>query len=219
MSPTLKPIKVLLVDDHAVVRAGYRQLISTTDNICIVGESSTAEDACQQYVILKPDVIIMDLSLPGMTGLEAIRRIRRQDDSAAILVFSIHNESIYVKRAMKAGAKGYLTKSCEPEVLIQGIYALAKGKNYIQKELMIKLEDYSEGKTTAKHQNISTLSTREFDIFCLLAEGKTCKEIASALFLSEKTVANYATQIKNKLGVKTLTELTRIAYQEGIINF
>ena len=213
----MKQIKLLLVDDHAVVRAGYRQLISTTDDIYIVGESSTGEDACQQYFKLGPDVVVMDLSLPGMTGLEAIRRITSQDLTATILAFSIHNEATYVERAIQAGAKGYLTKSCEPEILIKGIYALARGADYIEKSLINKLDKHSNNCLLTRRALTANLSPREFDIFCLLTEGKACKEIATALFLSEKTVSNYATQIKNKLGVRTLVELTHIAYQEGIV--
>lgn len=216
----MKQIKLLLVDDHAVVRAGYRQLISTTDDITIVGESSTAEDACQKYIELQPDVVVMDLSLPGMTGLEAIRRMTLHgDNSVAILAFSIHNEAIYVQRAIEAGAKGYLTKSCEPVILIKAIYALAEGKTYIEKELQAKLNrKTSNEKLSSNNKSADKLSPREFDVFCLLAEGKSCKEIAASLFLSEKTVSNYATQIKIKLKARTLSELTRIAYQEGIIS-
>ena len=215
----MKEIKLLLVDDHAVVRAGYRQLISTVNDMTIVGESSTAEDACQKYTKLKPDVVVMDLSLPSMTGLEAIRRITLHDSSIAILAFSIHNEAIYVQRAIEAGAKGYLTKSCEPNILIKAIYALAEGKTYIEKELQAKLNSKPlSNQQTSNNKTASKLSPREFDVFCLLAEGKSCKEVATLLFLSEKTISNYATQIKTKLGARTLTELTRIAYQEGIIS-
>ncbi|MCF6191316.1 MAG: response regulator transcription factor [Cocleimonas sp.] len=216
----MKQIKLLLVDDHAVVRAGYRQLISTTDDITIVGESSTAEDACQKYIELKPDVVIMDLSLPSMTGLEAIRRITlHNEDSVAVLAFSIHNEAIYVQRAIEAGAKGYLSKSCEPVILIKAIYALAEGNTYIEKDLQAKISSKQSKETpTESNKSASKLSPREFDVFCLLAEGKSCKEIAGSLFLSEKTVSNYATQIKIKLKARTLSELTKIAYQEGIIS-
>ncbi len=215
----MKQIKLLLVDDHAVVRAGYRQLISTTNDITIIGESSTAEDACQKYIELKPNVVVMDLSLPSMTGLEAIRRMTLYDDSVAILAFSIHNEAVYVQRAIEAGAKGYLTKSCEPVILIKAIYALAEGKTYIEKDLQTNISSKSTKEaSTEKNKSASKLSPREFDVFCLLAEGKSCKEIAGLLFLSEKTVSNYATQIKIKLKARTLSELTRIAYQEGIIS-
>lgn len=212
----MNKIKLLLVDDHAIVRAGYRQLISTTNDIIVVGESDTAEDACQKYNELKPDVVIMDLNLPGMTGLEAIRRLMSKDNSAAIMAFTIHDEVAYVRRAVEAGAKGYLTKSCEPDLLITGIYSLAKGESYIEPILREKLQQPSVTSQTISKSCLEGLSPREFEVFCLLAEGKACKQAASSLFLSERTVSNYATQIKNKLGVRTLPELTRIAYQEGI---
>lgn len=209
-------ITLLLVDDHAIVRAGYRQLISTTPDIAVVGESGTAEEACQQYKELQPDVVVMDLNLPGMGGLEAIRRVTSKDPTAAILAFTMHDEVAYVQRAMEAGAKGYLSKSCEPDLLIKGIYAVAKGDSYIEPALEAKLQPSEMATKPISQSCLEELSPREFDVFCLLAEGKACKQAASALFLSEKTVSNYATQIKNKLGVRTLPELTRIAYQEGI---
>ena len=212
----MKKIKLLLVDDHAIVRAGYRQLISTKDDIIVVGESGTAEDACQKYNDLKPDVVVMDLNLPGMTGLEAIRRLTSKDSSAAVLAFTIHDELAYLKRALEAGAKGYLTKSCEPDLLIAGVYSLAKGESYIEPQLREKLHRPTVTNQAKSNSCLEGLSPREFEVFCLLAEGKACKQAASSLFLSEKTVSNYATQIKNKLGVRTLPELTRIAYQEGI---
>ncbi|CAA6823804.1 MAG: DNA-binding response regulator [uncultured Thiotrichaceae bacterium] len=209
-------ITLLLVDDHAIVRAGYRQLISTTPDIVVIGESAAAEEACQQYDELQPDVVVMDLNLPGMSGLEAIRRLISKAPSAAILAFTMHDELAYVHRALEAGAKGYLTKSCDPDLLIEGVYALAKGENYIEPVLAEALLKSEAASKVITKNGLEELSPREFDVFCLLAEGKACKQAASTLFLSEKTVSNYATKIKNKLGVRTLPELTRIAYQEGI---
>ncbi|HIL93083.1 MAG TPA: response regulator transcription factor [Cycloclasticus sp.] len=209
-------ISLLLVDDHAVVRAGYRQLISTSSQIQIIGESSTAEDACQMYAKLKPDVVVMDLGLPKMSGLEAIRRIKIMDGSAAILAFTIHDELVYLERALEAGAKGYLTKSCDPHLLLEGIESLAKGHEFIDPVLKQKQEDKVSTSVT-RLQKIDKLSPREFDIYCLLIKGETSKGIADSLFLSQKTVANYATQIKAKLGVKTLAEMSHLAPQHKLV--
>ena len=206
----------MLVDDHAIVRAGYRQLLSNTPNISVIGESNTAEDAYRQYIDLQPDIVMMDLNLPGMSGMKAIRCITAYDPDAAILVFTMHDEVTYVQSAMNTGAKGYLTKSCEPDLLIKGVNALAKGDIYIEPALDIKLQQLMTNTRPVEKRGLDTLTPREFDVFCQLAEGKACKQIAHALHLSEKTISNYATLIKKKLGVRTLSELTRIAYREGI---
>jgi DNA-binding NarL/FixJ family response regulator len=205
-------ISLLLVDDHAIVRAGYRQLISTSSRIYVAAESETAEKACQVYKELKPDVVVMDLSLPGMSGLEAIRRIISINPSAVIMAFTIHDELIYLERVLKAGAKGYLTKSCDPYLLLEGIEQLALGKTFIDPALL-KKHDLKNAEQGSKVTGVEQLSPREFDIYCLLVKGLPNKEIASSLFLSQKTVANYVTQIKTKLGVKTVAQMSHLAHQ------
>jgi DNA-binding NarL/FixJ family response regulator len=206
----MNKISLLLVDDHAIVRAGYRQLISNSPNISVIGESETAEKACQHYGELKPDVVVMDLGLPGMSGLEAIRRITALNKSAAILAFTIHDELIYLERAIEAGAKGYLTKSCAPDLLLKGIEKLAFGERFID-PLLEKKRERKRIESGVLTTSIEQLSPREFDVYCLLVKGNTSKEIAESLFLSQKTVANYATGIKLKLGVKTIAEMSHLA--------
>ena len=205
-------ISLLLVDDHAIVRAGYRQLISTSARIHIIAESETAAKACQLYKKLKPDVVVMDLSLPGMSGLEAIRRIISFNPAAAILAFTIHDELIYLERVLEAGAKGYLTKSCDPYLLLEGIEQLALGHTFIE-PILLKKRDLKQREKGNTASGIAQLSPREFDVYCLLIKGQPSKEIANSLFLSQKTVANYATQIKTKLGVKTVAEMSHLAAQ------
>ncbi|PCH85977.1 MAG: DNA-binding response regulator [Piscirickettsiaceae bacterium] len=200
----------MLVDDHAVVRAGYRHLMSTSSQIDVIAESDTAENACQLYAQLKPDVVVMDLNLPNMTGLECIRRIILQDSNAAILAFTIHDELIYLERALQAGAKGYLTKSCDPRLLLEGIEAIAKGRTFIAPLLVSKQQKKQAG-SIKRLNKVDKLSPREFDVYCLLIKGYTTKDIADTLFLSQKTVANYATQIKAKFGAKTVAEMTHLA--------
>lgn len=212
----MNKISLLLVDDHAVVRAGYRQLISTSEQIHIIGESDTAEGACQMYAKLQPDVVVMDLGLPKMSGLEGIRRIKAADDNAAILAFTIHDELVYLDRAFEAGVKGYLTKSCDPHLLLEGIEALARGQEFIDPVLKQKQESKALGSASGL-KTAEKLSAREFDIYCLLIKGETSKDIAAMLFLSHKTVANYTTQIKSKLGVKTVAEMSHLASQGKLI--
>ncbi len=203
-------IRILLVDDHAIVRAGYRQLISTSNKIEVIGESETGEEGCQLYFQLKPDVLVIDLNLPKMSGLEAIRRIKQRDPAAAVLAFTMHSEQIYLKRTLEAGANGYLTKSCDPDLLLEGVCALAEGRQFIDPLFSNVLKGDSSDGGGGKN-DLRELSPREFDIYRLLIDGQANREIAESLSLSQKTVANYATQIKAKLGVKTIAEMTRKA--------
>ncbi len=211
----MKKINVLLVDDHAVVRAGFRMLLASANSIEIVAEAERGETACQLYLEKQPDVVVLDLSMPGIGGLECIRRICNRDSLAKILVFSVHDESVYVSRAIEAGAKGYITKNSAPEILVDAIQKIAAGDIYIEPGLE---------KTPRIHGNeldyknlINTLTPKEFDIFCLLAKGLTTHKIAGELCLGYKTVANYGTQIKSKFHAATVAELAHIATALGII--
>ena len=207
-------IKVILADDHAVVRAGYRLLLQNSDEIEIVAEVETGEQACRTFVESSPDVVVMDLSMPGMGGLEAIRRITIRDASAKILVFSMHENTVFVDQALKAGAKGYITKNSAPDVLVNAIKEIAAGGTFIDSDIAQHL---AFQKARDNDEPFSGLSTREFEIFCLLAEGSNTSQIAKRLSLSYKTVANYTTQIKNKLDVKTVAELARLALSHNIV--
>lgn len=210
-----KNIRVLLVDDHAVVRAGYRMLLKNSEDIEVVAEADSGERACKAFAELRPDVVVMDLSMPGIGGLEAIRRIIARDVNAKILVFSMHEDTVFVEQALQAGAQGYLTKSSAPEILVEAIKELASGKQHIDSEIAKRL---AVQKSRGKDSPFSGLSTREFEIFCLLAEGLNTSEIAKRLSLSYKTVANYSTQIKSKLKVSTIAELARLAIRHNIVH-
>jgi two-component system, NarL family, invasion response regulator UvrY len=214
VSASTNKIRVLLVDDHAVVRVGYQMLLQNTEDIEVVYEANSGEQACKQYVDKEPDVVVMDLSMPGIGGLEAIRRIVARDSNAKILVFSMHESTIFVEQALQAGARGYITKSSAPEALIEAIRELAAGKSHIDSEIAQQL---AFKKTIGQDTPFSDLSTREFEIFCLLAEGLNTSEISKRLSLSYKTVANYSTQIKSKLNVSTVAELARLAIRYKIV--
>ncbi|MGR8997482.1 MAG: response regulator transcription factor [Gammaproteobacteria bacterium] len=214
-------IKVILVDDHAVVRAGFRMLLSTEDSIEVIAEAERGEQACRLYLEKQPDVMVLDLSMPGIGGLESIRRICNRDSNAKILVFSVHNERVYIDRAINAGAKGYITKHAHPEMLIEAIQKIAEGEVYIEQGLIrhedAHLNENLEICETDYKTLIESLSAREFDIFLLLAKGLTPHKIASELCLGYKTVANYGTQIRNKLNVSSVAELAHIAIVLGIM--
>ena len=210
----MKKIKVILVDDHAVVRAGYKILLKNIDAIEVIAEAANGEDAVQLSKNYNPDVIVMDISLPGMGGIEAIRQIILLGGNAKILVFSMHEELVFVEQALQAGAHGYITKSANPQLLSKAIKQIYKGKKYIDDELQKRM---LYKKSADDDPQLSDLSTREFQIFCLLAEGLTTAEISKQLSISYKTTANYGTQIKNKLNVTTVADIARIAIRRNII--
>jgi len=207
-------IRVLLVDDHAVVRAGFKTLLENQGDIRVVAEAANGEAACRQFAQDPPDVVIMDLSLPGIGGLEAIRRIVARQAQARILVFSMHEDVVFVEQALQAGARGYLGKSSAASVLVEAVRQIANGSIFLDPDIAQRLAYH---KTKGADSPFDGLSTREFEIFCLLAEGLNANEIAQRLSLSCKTVANYATQIKNKLDVGTVAELARLAIRHGIL--
>ena len=203
-------IRVLLVDDHVVVRAGYRVLLRDAPEIEVIAEAASGENAYRQYADTAPDVVVMDLSLPGMGGLEAIRRIMARDAEARILVFSMHDDVAFVDQALRAGARGYITKRSAPEMLADAIKEIADGGVYLDPQVERALREQPG------EDRLSRLSPREFSIFCMLAEGQSTAEIAQQLHLSGKTVANYGTVIKKKLGARNQAELVYLALGRGV---
>ncbi len=205
----MNKIKVILVDDHAIVRAGFRMLLSTSNQIDVIAEAERGEQAIQLAMEKPATVIIMDLSMPGIGGLEAIRRISERNPEIKILVFSVHDEQVYIQRALDAGAKGYVNKNSAPDILIEAVKHIAKGHQYIEQGL---IKNGSSQKSELNYQKIiSDFTPREFDVFILLSKGMTIHKIADELCLGYKTIANYSTQIKKKLQVSTLAELAHIA--------
>lgn len=208
-------ISVLLVDDHAVVRTGYKTYLSLCDKIDRIYEADRGEGACQLYDQHQPDVVVLDISMPGIGGFETLRRLIQRNPRCKVLMFSIHDEPIYASRALKAGAKGYIIKSSVPETLVIAVCTLAQGGTFIAPELAQKL--VLTMVSEKDDDNLKQLSPREFDIFCLLANGLTPREIAKKLCLSYKTVCNHSTTIKDKLELKTMAEMTLLASRHGLI--
>jgi two-component system invasion response regulator UvrY len=208
-------IKIILVDDHTVVRAGFKMLLATDEDIEVIGEAERGEQAIQLYQALAPDLVVMDLSMPGIGGLETIRRIVQRHPEALILVFSVHHEQVYVSRALNAGAKGYITKNSAPGILAEAIHGVKQGGVYVEQGLM-KIRE-SRHQPNDYQALVDAFSPREFDIFNLLAQGLTVQKIAEQLCLGNKTVANYATQIKKKLRISTTAELAHIAVNLGLV--
>ncbi|MCC6706843.1 MAG: response regulator transcription factor [Gammaproteobacteria bacterium] len=207
-------MRILLVDDHAVVRAGFKTLLENQGDLSVIAEAESGEAACRQFIEHAPDVVIMDLSMPGVGGIEAIRRIVSRQSDARVLVFSMHEDTLFVEQALQAGARGYIGKSSAPVVLVEAVRQIANGNIYIDPDIAQRL---AFQKTKGSDSPFQALSTREFEIVCLLAEGLSVNAIANRLALSYKTVANYATQIKSKLEVDTSAELTRLAIRHGLV--
>ena len=207
-------MRILLVDDHAVVRAGCKTLLEDQGDLRVIAEAESGEAACRQFIEHAPDVVIMDLSMPGIGGIEAIRRIVSRQSDARVLVFSMHAETLFVEQALQAGARGYIGKRSAPLVLVEAVRQIASGNIYIDADIAQRL---AYQKTQGSDSPLLALSTREFEILCLLAEGLSVNRVANRLALSCKTVANYATQIKSKLEVETTSELTRIAIRHGLV--
>jgi len=209
-----RKIKVLLVDDHEVVRAGYRRLLEATDDIVVIAEAADGESAYTDYFKCQPDVLVMDLSMPGMGGLEASMRILAKDSAARILVFSVHENEGFLTRALDSGISGYISKRSASQVMIEAVRQVAAGSVYVGQEMMPYLV---KRKTTPESDTIAGLTPREFEVFHLLADSKSVNDIAEILNLSPKTVGHHCTSVKKKLGVSDIAALTRLAIRMGVI--
>ena len=203
--------KILLADDHEVVRVGFRGLLEQSGEFEII-EAESAEAAYTLYSQENPDIVVMDISMPGMGGLEGIRRILKRDPKAKILVLSMYDDSSYIHHTRDEGAMGYVTKRSAPLELIQAINALMRGKQYFSDDLDIT-KDY----TKDMPGTVSDLSRREFEILTLLVSGKTVVQISESLHISPKTVSNHRDNIMRKLNMDNMVSLTRFAIRHHII--
>ncbi|PCJ29479.1 MAG: DNA-binding response regulator [Gammaproteobacteria bacterium] len=210
----MKKIRVLLVDDHEVVRSGLRRLLELNGDIEVVEEAGSGEQACLICKSTEFDVVVMDLSMPGIGGLEALRRIVQKDPKAKIVVFTMHENTASATQALSAGARSYVIKSEPADNLVVAVREAAAGVGYISSSISQKivLQDLS-----GEYDPLKSLSTREFEVFRMLAEGFHIDAIAHNLNISHKTVANYQSTLKQKLGISSAVELVRLAIQSGVI--
>jgi two-component system response regulator NreC len=209
--------KILLVDDHAMFRAGIRALLEAEGRMVVVGEASSGDEAVDRVRELKPDVVVMDLSMPGSNGLEATRRIAALELDTKVLVLTVHAEEEYLVPVVEAGASGYLTKTSADNDLIEAIKVVARGEVYLPpKATTLLLQRYkaSESEDTA---GLHDLSTREQEVLALTAEGYSSREIGKKLFISPKTVDTYRSRIMDKLGLNHRSELVRFALRVGLL--
>jgi len=207
-------IRVLLVDDHAVVRMGFRLLLQSNADITVVAEAESGEAACQLFLDLAPDVVVMDLAMPGMGGLEALRRIRARQPQAKVLALSAHDDLMRARRTLQEGALGFLSKRSAPETLLEAVSTVAAGRRYIEPALAQKL---AIAEFDGSRSPVDQLSDREFEVFVRLAGGATVQRIAQDLKLSASTVGTHLYNIKQKLAVVNQSELTLIAIRHGLI--
>jgi len=206
-------IRVMLVDDHALVRMGFRMLLADA-RVEVVAEAGDGEQACRDYARVRPDVVVMDLSMPGMGGLEAVRRILAQDPKARVLALSAHEDTAHPRRVLRAGALGYLAKRSAPEALAAAVQALARGDRYVdpQTAQALALAEVDGGGSPA-----DVLSEREFSVFVQLARGATVAQVAENLKVSPSTVGTHLYHVKQKLGATNQSELTLVALRWGLI--
>ncbi|MGZ8251869.1 MAG: response regulator [Methylophilaceae bacterium] len=205
--------KVLLADDHVVVRQGLRTLLEQA-GYKVVAEASSGERAYALWQETRPDIALLDLDMPGIGGLETLKRIIERDFNAKIIVFSMHDDNLYAMRAIQAGAKGYVVKSAAPEVLLEAIEKVLKGGSYIGHEIAqyIAMHRLSDTRNPAE-----CLSPREFEVFRRIAEGESLSEISDHLQIGYKTAANLQTQVRQKIGAETTGQLVHLAIRLGVI--
>ncbi|HWU82123.1 MAG TPA: response regulator transcription factor [Methylophilaceae bacterium] len=208
-------INVLLVDDHAVVRMGFKMLLESASDIKVIAEAENGEQAVKLYMEHKPDVVVMDITMPGIGGLEAIERIMAKDNTARVLVLSAHEDSVHPKRVLNAGAMGYLTKRSAAEELIKAIRTVAGRKMYLEASIA---QQMAIQQLSGEQNPVDVLSDREFEVFMALAKGKTTNDIAETLCLSPRTVGTHLYNIKQKLNASNSAEIALIAMRSGLID-
>ena len=209
----MSDVKILLADDHAIVRAGFRSLIDIIPGMSVVAETDSGEKVIEQYPLLRPDLVLLDLVMPGMGGAEALSKILSIDPDARVIVLSVHDEPVYVKKIIESGAMGYLTKRAGPEVFQDAVNTVMSGEKFVEPWLanQILFGHSQDAEIT------DLLTGREFEVFLLLARGHSVSEISSKLDLSPKTVGTYQTRIFQKCKTANLAGLARLAIRNGFI--
>jgi two-component system invasion response regulator UvrY len=207
-------LKILLVDDHSVVRMGFKMLIDSEADMEVIAEAESGEEGIKKFQETKPDLIIMDITMPGIGGLDAIERIIAKDKHTKILVLSAHEDSVHPKRVLSAGALGYLTKRSAAEELINAIRSVAQGKKYLEANIAQQL---AITELSGENNPTEVLSDREFEVFMALAKGESTNEIAKTMCLSPRTVGTHLYNIKQKLNANNSAEIALIAIRCGLL--
>lgn len=213
-------IRVLLADDHAVLRSGLRLLLSGQPDMEVVGEAADGEEAIAKTRELKPDVLLLDITMPGVSGLEVLERIKKEEPDVKVVVLTMHDDESYVERIMMAGGSGYVLKKAADTELLQAIRAVQQGGIYLHPTMTRALVSQLRRKAAAQEKqsrSASKLSERELEVLKLVAQGYTNKEIADMIFLSVKTVETHKAHIMDKLELRSRAELVRYALDNGLL--
>jgi len=209
--------RIVLADDHQIIRAGLQSLIETHEDLQVVGEAENGRNAVKLANDLSPDIVIMDISMPDLNGIDATHQIKESKPDAKIIALSMHTDKRFVLGMLKAGASGYLLKDCAFDELANAIDTVLKGQTYLSPQITsVVVENLKLNLSTAENSILSSLSEREREVLQLLAEGKTTKQIAGDLFISVKTVETHRNNIMKKLNVFNLPDLTKLAIREGL---
>ncbi len=210
-------INVLLTDDHALVRTGIKRLLEDSAIVKIVGEADSGEESIQMVQQLHPDVILMDVNMPGIGGVEACRRILQRDPQQKIIILTVHNEQTFPKRLLEIGARGYLTKECDPGEMINAVRQVHQGGSYIEPRIAQQL---ALSLLPGNADNpVDRLSRREFQVMLMISQGMSNTQISERLCLSPKTVSTYRSRLLEKLGAHNEVDLVRIAVEQGMVDF
>jgi DNA-binding NarL/FixJ family response regulator len=206
-------IRILIADDHAIVRGGLKQIIATTTDIVVAGEAAQGAEVIEKLRMCQVDLLLLDMTMPGISGVDLIRRVRTEQPALPILVLSIHNEAQVVARAVRAGATGYVTKDSDPDIILAAIRKLSGGGRFIDPKLIDVMVFDTHSSDAAPHE---ILSDREFQVLHLLAAGKSINAIAEVLVLSAKTISTHKMRLMQKLGLDNNAELIRYAIKHGL---
>jgi two-component system, NarL family, invasion response regulator UvrY len=209
----VRGVTVLLVDDHSVVREGYRQLLERRRDIVVIGEAGDAAEAYGLFCKLAPRIVVMDITLPGVSGIEAMRRMLAHSPNARVLIFSMHEDAIFARRALQAGAFGYVTKASAPDILVEAAHQVASGKKYLSAAVAraLALDDLQ-----AQRAATDALSPREFEVLRLLVQGRSVSDIAHSMGLNSKTIYRHQSMIRQKLAVDSALQLFALANDFGL---
>ena len=216
----MQKISVLIVDDHAILRDGLKIAINTDDDLCVAGEASEGLEALKMIESLKPNVVVMDINMPGMNGIETVKEIRKSDKEVKILMLTMHEDEDYIFDAISAGVDGYIFKMSDMELFLEAVKTVAEGKNYYAQKVSDTLIDNykNKDKLTSKREGQSPLTKREKEILKMIADGETTNDIAEKLFISFFTVSKHRKNIMKKLKVKNTAELVRFAFENKLVN-
>ncbi len=212
-----KKITVLIADDHALIREGIKQILELEEDICVVGQANDGEEAFELAEKLNPDIILLDINMPKLNGIETLRRFKDMGIKSKVIILTIHEDKEYILKTLKLGANGYMLKDSSANSLIEGIRKVAKGENYIQSSVADLVSASSDDSAESSSiEQINSLTNREYEVLVLIAEGLNNKDIAERLYISEKTVKNHVSNIFKKLNLNDRVQAAIFAYRNNI---